>query len=380
MQVPSPPVLLPDDLIIEVLSFLTVKLLMRFRCVCKSWNSLVSNPKFIKIHQKKSERNKNLVLIEKEYSSFLVCKRIIVNYLPTSRLVGNSLITLTNNHILNEEDGFFLVGSCNGLVCLVGYSDLEKWLYFYNPATRTLSKKLGTFTDKYVSIFGFGYDTLTDTYKVVNLCRKSRDARIFSLGDSIWRSIPSFPDVTDSFEYLCYTCVYFSGTLNWLVIRKDITYHWQNRVVENFVIISLDLGTETYTQLLLPRGSGEKLLVDPTICVFMDCLCTCFSHAEGYMGDQFVIWKMMKFGVEESWSQFLKISYPTLQISCFDSSLQPLCLSESGDTLMLGVRKKGQKILYNLRTNNVVQTKFTVGKNWFYFNHYVESLVSTNGQ
>ncbi|RHN46382.1 hypothetical protein MtrunA17_Chr7g0241621 [Medicago truncatula] len=123
--------------------------------------------------------------------------RLMVNYLPISSLVGHSLITLGNNHILNEEeeeDRFFIVGSCNGLVCLVGNSDLERWLYFYIPATRTLSKKLGTFTDKYRNMFGFGYDTLTDTYKVVNFCATSRDARIFSLGDNIWKSIPSFPD------------------------------------------------------------------------------------------------------------------------------------------------------------------------------------------
>jgi len=383
VQPPLPPVFLPDDLIIEVLSFLTVKLLMRFRCVCKSWNTLVSNPKFIKIHQKKSERNKNLVLIEKDFSSN-ICKRLMVNYLPVSRLVMvNSSITLTNDHILNEKDGFSIVGSCNGLVCLLGYSPLERWLYFYNPATRTLSKRLGTFTDKYGYMFAFGYDALTNTYKVVNFCERSRNARIFSLGDNIWRSVPSFPDFRiyrDPFMSSCYTYVYFNGTINWLVIRKDITSLLHNYTLENFVIISLDLGTETYTQLLPPRGSGEKLLVEPTICVFMDCLCTCFSHAEGYKGDQFVIWKMLKFGVEESWSQFLKICYQTLQRNCFNCSLLPLCLSDSGDTLILGVPRTGQKILYNCRTNMVVQTAFTVGKNWFYFNHYVESMVSTNGK
>jgi hypothetical protein len=161
MQPPLPQVFLPDDLIIEVLSFLTMKLLMRLRCVCKSWNALVSNPKFIKIHQKKSERNKNLVLIEKEYSSRMY-KSLMVNFLPISRLVGYSLITLANDHILNEEeeDGFFI----------------ERWLYFYNPATRKLSKKLGTFTDtdKYRDMFGFGYDTSTDTHKVVNFSETSR--------------------------------------------------------------------------------------------------------------------------------------------------------------------------------------------------------------
>lgn len=80
------------------------------------------------------------------------------------------------------------------------------------------------------------------------------------------------------------------------VIPNDITYDWNNHTVENFAIISLDLRTETYRQLLPPRGSNEGLLVEANfICVFMDSLCMCFSHDEN-----FVIRKMMKFGVEES--------------------------------------------------------------------------------
>ncbi|MCI32976.1 F-box/kelch-repeat protein, partial [Trifolium medium] len=41
---------LPFDLIIEILSRLPVKLLLQFRCVCKSWKSLISDPKFAKKH------------------------------------------------------------------------------------------------------------------------------------------------------------------------------------------------------------------------------------------------------------------------------------------------------------------------------------------
>lgn len=50
-----------------------------------------------------------------------------------------------------------------------------------------MSKKLGTFTNTDGYMFGFGYDTLTDTYKVVNVCETNKEVRVFSLGDNIWK-------------------------------------------------------------------------------------------------------------------------------------------------------------------------------------------------
>ncbi|XP_014502889.1 F-box/kelch-repeat protein At3g23880-like [Vigna radiata var. radiata] len=44
----------PDDLIIEILSWLPLKSVMRFKCVSKSWNSLIIDPYFVKLHRKRS--------------------------------------------------------------------------------------------------------------------------------------------------------------------------------------------------------------------------------------------------------------------------------------------------------------------------------------
>ncbi|MCH86633.1 F-box/kelch-repeat protein [Trifolium medium] len=56
---PSLPTL-PFDLIPEILSRQPVKLLLQFRCVCKSWNSLISDPKFAKKHLSLSTTTYNL--------------------------------------------------------------------------------------------------------------------------------------------------------------------------------------------------------------------------------------------------------------------------------------------------------------------------------
>ncbi|KAI5440947.1 hypothetical protein KIW84_010424, partial [Lathyrus oleraceus] len=65
---PSPITAVPDELIAEVLSLLTVKSLLRLKCVSKSWNSLISDPFFVKIHSHKSSQNTNLTLFWAKYS------------------------------------------------------------------------------------------------------------------------------------------------------------------------------------------------------------------------------------------------------------------------------------------------------------------------
>ena len=43
---------LPDDIVLNILSRLPVKSLLRFRCVCKTWVSSITTPNFISTHLK----------------------------------------------------------------------------------------------------------------------------------------------------------------------------------------------------------------------------------------------------------------------------------------------------------------------------------------
>ena len=52
--------LLYDELIEEILSRLPVKPLIQFKYVCKGWNSLMSDPYFIKLHLSKSAAKDDL--------------------------------------------------------------------------------------------------------------------------------------------------------------------------------------------------------------------------------------------------------------------------------------------------------------------------------
>ena len=51
---------LPPEVMHEILSRLPVKPLCRFKLVSKPWLSLISNPKFIAMHSKAIENNKDV--------------------------------------------------------------------------------------------------------------------------------------------------------------------------------------------------------------------------------------------------------------------------------------------------------------------------------
>ncbi|XP_058741963.1 F-box/kelch-repeat protein At3g23880-like [Vicia villosa] len=414
------PIVLHDELIAEILSILPVKSLLQFKCVCKSWKTLISDSAFIKLHLKRSATQIPMFAIildrlkitpgespdgnDDEYE-----ENFSVFPYPTRSLLDNSSITLFDDpyYDVENKECSNVFASCNGLFLLASviFTGPHKKYSFqlWNPATKTISKKFGYFCAiQYQSFtFGLGFDDSTDTYKVVVASRYignqlKSNVRVLSFGDDVWRSIESFPVVPLPFElnnYNIHDGVYVSGAVNWLAIRNNIDYHsWINMKltvnktikVEHFVIVSLDLRTETYNQYLLPLDFDEVPSAQPIISVLGGCLCFSYSYKE----TDIVIWQMKKFGVEDSWTQFLKVSYQNLQID-YDLSgymkyhfqLIPLLLFEDCDTLMLRSSQNFEAILYNWRDNRVKQIKVTTTTKDFEFwdpVNYVESLVRIN--
>jgi len=393
-----------DELITEILSRLPVKTLMQFKCVCKSWNTLISHDSsFTKLHLHRSRCNTHLALLSDQDISDTKWDFSVVP-IPVSRLLEIPLRNISipkdpSYFLFTNMDCCFIVGSCNGLICLNGDSSptkpLNHWLRFWNPATKTLSEKLG-YPTNFFKFITFGYDILNDTYKVVAF--SANKVNVFSMSDNVWRDIPTFPIVPFGVESKHLEChpflncgVYVRGTINWLAIRNMTDqYEWRDITIDQFVIISLDLATETYRQLLPPSGFVEVPPIQPFVTVLLDCLC--FSHY--FKGTHFVLWKMMEFGVQESWTQFLEISFQDLQIDYGSSDwegfeeqlfLLPLCVSESNDTLIMACKQEGydfdqqHAVLYNWRDKRVKHIESD--KNiiwWFYTKEYVESLVSTS--
>ncbi|GAU20754.1 hypothetical protein TSUD_239480 [Trifolium subterraneum] len=382
------PVILPNELKAEIISWLPVKLLMKFRCLNKFFKTLISDPHFVQMHLKKSSRNLNLALMwQRNYGDTYFVS------LSISRLLENH-ITIDPNpyHLLKENyHKWCMVGSCNGLIYLIDTHCIDHyyWLCFWNPATRTRSKRISTSLRNDFK-FAFGYDNSTETYKTVAFRvdleggNAKSEVKVFTLGNKYPIDIQCFPVIPLYwFHRGKNNGVYLSGTINWLALSNYFfsNYDFGNHsmiTVEQYVIVSLDLSTESYSQLLLPRGFDKVPCVQPMIVVLMDSVC--FGH--DFKRTHFVIWQMKDFGVQESWIQLFKISYQNIHSS--DHLLKfkrmqflPLYLSENMDTLILANDENDIAFIYNCKDGRVERIRIPDKIWWFLAKDYVESLVAT---
>jgi F-box interacting protein len=197
--------------------------------------------------------------------------------------------------------------------------------------------------------------------------------KVFSLGGHSWKNIQHFPVI----PLYKFNGVYLNGVINWLAHRDNSTssgYFGLNHsiTIQQHVILSLDLSTETYIQLLLPRGFDKLPLYKPTLVVLRESLCFCYDFVKTH----FIIWQMKDFGIQESWIQLFKISYNNFFSRFKWLDLLPLYLSENGYTLILANNGVGEAFIYNCRGfNKVERIEVTDNIFWSEAQDYVESLV-----
>ncbi|MCH97230.1 F-box/kelch-repeat protein, partial [Trifolium medium] len=175
----SPPPTLPPDLITEILSWLPVMFLVRFKCVCKFWKSLISNPTFAKLHLERSPKNTHVLLTLTDVVNISNDNNdniwVVTPYSVPRLLEHPSVIVNEDDCRRINADAIIPLSSTNGLVYLVGFNSEEQgfqeiWVWFWNPTLRLRSEMSPTLTvpsyrRRPKVHLGSGYDDLSDTYK-----------------------------------------------------------------------------------------------------------------------------------------------------------------------------------------------------------------------
>ncbi|XP_019430377.1 PREDICTED: F-box/kelch-repeat protein At3g23880-like [Lupinus angustifolius] len=377
--------LLPDELVIEILLKLPVKSLLRFISVCKSWNSLIFTPNFVKKHLHHSASDSTL-----QYHRLL--GRNILGNVPGLQF-SQSLVSLIDNPSQSPFDSLLsaelhseplVVGSCNGLICWVYFDDYSNhYACYLNPMTRSESKSPRISHpwggNHCLTRFGFGYDHLSDSYKTVGVyCDPQVEnvedktlVQVYTLGDpsNSWRKMPSFPFVpsrghTCTSRYSDWCGKLVSNTLNWLCVRPDAK--------GSLVVVSVDLGKETCVEVLLPVVDKYEPIGSPKLWVLGGCLC--FSY--DFDGTHFVLWQMKEYGVTESWTILLNIFYGDVGFEhIYGYFPKPFIMLDTGEVL-LHIKFDGVFILYNPIHKSFKYLEFQNEKIWFEGTTYIESLMS----
>ncbi|EYU23200.1 hypothetical protein MIMGU_mgv1a024656mg, partial [Erythranthe guttata] len=293
---------LPEEIIEEILYRLPVKSLLRFKCVSQSWRSLISTKQFIETHLQHS----------KKIESF-TDKRIISTCSKSScpgRLKACYLSSLLTEPVtrafsfnffpMNSSRDIVIVGSCNGLICVL----VDACRFFLlNPSTRefkelpdfftgtTCPKNLGS-----ISGYGFGFDESSCDYKVYAVFSMTspydRDvgfpsksvARVYSFKTDSWGVNAFFED-----RWTIGQGKFVSGKLHWINYYKT-KLKWE--------IVCFDLTNESFGTV--ERPSCMEGCYIPRLGVFKGCLCMSFDCALT-VGFDILIWN--EYGVEDSWSR-----------------------------------------------------------------------------
>ncbi|EYU32646.1 hypothetical protein MIMGU_mgv1a020901mg [Erythranthe guttata] len=328
---------LPEELIEEILYFLPAKILLRLKCVSRSWNSLISSKSFIKEHAKKSstdgnlDRSKLMLNYDESYKNVrymrVFCQPRSLVSCPIQNLLrkGDPVDTVLDSHRMKESgydiqiDDVRILGSCNGLILIsVNYS---RKLFLWNPFTRKMRNipHAASFTrSEFLSVqpftYSLGYDEYADDYKIVCIISdyaKPCQTHIYSSKNNTWKKIESF----DKGVLLDDTGKFVNGKLHWLAAKDDGVRE----------IFSLDLRKEKYEVVARPENYSKR--VRPFL-----------RELGGYLSlislsssvDDISVWVMMKYGMRESWTKIWtssKLDYPG-KVICGAS---PLCLKKNGD-------------------------------------------------
>lgn len=354
---PSGPSLLPDELLCEIFTRLSAKTLSKIRCVSKSWLSIISSQEFVKSHFKKWDNDDEFThhsIIAKYINPHLHVKQCSVYSLLRNPATPAARIDYPGE---NPPHSTSVVGSCNGLICIL--LD-EQDLYLWNPCTRQFRKLSDpgfSGNSRSFNFYGFGYNESNNDYNVVlgsiSSVERKIEVVIYSLKTDSWSMIDNFPTCLPWLE----TGAFVSGKLHWAV--SSCVCDCDARVV------SLDLVRLEYGEVRLPGCVEDASVL--TLGVLGKCLCVSILYC--YQPN--VIWKknvglwvMMEYGVVESW----------IKVASVRPYHAPLCISAKGEILLTSSSDFG---LYNLGDESMRYPRIEDVDDVYLEGHiYVESLVS----
>ncbi|KAK4572161.1 hypothetical protein RGQ29_030542 [Quercus rubra] len=149
-----------EEIVFEILARLLVKSLLRFRCVCNSWYSYITNPNFISTH----------LLCHNHDGGYAV-------HMPKTTVISPSLRRPHNQICTAASDRT---------------SFKFKDVYLWNPSIRKFKRLPDTCLTQLRPVrLGFGYDSQNNDYKVVRIswgCPQSMpplEVEVYSLSSNL---------------------------------------------------------------------------------------------------------------------------------------------------------------------------------------------------
>ncbi|KAL5162733.1 F-box protein CPR1 [Glycine soja] len=303
------PVTLRDDLTIETLLRLPVRCLLRFKCVCKSWFSLISNPEFAKSHFDVAAAPTHQLL--QRCHDFYKAKSIEIEALLLNSDSAQVYFNIPHPHKYGCR--FNILGSCRGFILLTNYYRND--LFIWNPSTGLHRRIILSISMSHNYLCGIGYDSSTDDYMVV-IGRLGKEFHYFSLRTNSWSSSEcTVPYLLKHGSGFRNEGLFLNGALHWLVESYDNLR----------IIIAFDVMERRYSVVPLPDNLAV-VLESKTYHLKVVCGCLCLY----FMGYSSEMWVMKEYKVQLSWTKSYILSTKNFPLSYH---FFPICFTKNGEIL-----------------------------------------------
>lgn len=369
---------LPFDIIPHILSRLPVKTLMKFKCVCREWFSIIESPYFARLHSNQSQPIQETRVLLPFYEQ----QKLLNPCKDDGRFMHISLDLVSN---FFKSKSYYLVGSCNELLCfkkLNCYGGKTGLLLLFNPLRQQLLPLPSPSVKP--AKFVLGFDSSTTTYKILTLFyeeistafddepRYRLGAEVFSLGirtssSSSWRAISNVPQFLLALQHPVFTC----GALHWVtddsLLAPETSYSKK--------IVAFHVGKEEFSFIAWPDttiGFPEKYhLVELRGCL-------CFVHSSV---DYINIWIMKNNGRKvEDWAREYRIHITTPEIFYHPTFVMQVIGQWEDEEILL--RYSSCFVAYNPRTDKLscihIPSSDDCDIGVFYFT-FTGSLISLSG-
>ncbi|XP_062093305.1 F-box protein CPR1-like [Humulus lupulus] len=297
---------LNTDTISIILSHLPVKTLLQFKCVCKSWYSLIKSHYFITMHLNNNSTT--------HHDKYLVSKFPYNNNKPAVKSLSMTFLShhtmrVASNLTQTLENASFL-GVCDGLLC-VAINECEATTFkVINPATKQ-SKVLikeppnkASLGSKSYPSYGFAFDSKVNDYKLIRVTLEKTE--ILTLRANTWRRVPMTSHGTSVMKRVRFLHDHWSRAvtkkaLYWTGFRLGFSY--------KMFIIMFDLTSEEFQDIDLPKSDNnnnndDRIYRGVSRCsVFRDCLSVTINHGRFSNDNKVVVWVMREDGVEKCWTK-----------------------------------------------------------------------------
>ncbi|KAL0002021.1 hypothetical protein SO802_015802 [Lithocarpus litseifolius] len=407
---------MPTEVVVDILSRLPVKTLIRFRCVSKTWFSLISTHDFITMHLNRTLSNTKdppYLLFrhfneetEKENFAFLSYEDPFPddhfskhpNFVnPKPYWQHFEFFDYPSDFIelhcpyKSSNEFWFIVGISNGLVCMVDDTpsntpydivpilwnpSIHKSVFLPSPGVRLPSSY------EPMEYLGFGYDPITGDYKVVRLVylhgwdersfqgEEPSVVQIYSLRTNAWRTIPG-----PGHRYIIKEqslSVFVNGSVHWLAhvgnVDTDSEDDYSDDDPPCNVIFTFNIRDEDFRKMDVPKYYEDTFDLNMMVALVGDKLALVPGNFNLWSSKAcYSVWVMKDYGLAESWTKLYNIR--------IGPDLENVVGFAKNEVI---VNKYGTLLSYNPRKRERSDPGIEALSTSLYMDTYMESLVLLN--